>query len=224
MFNLLTLLNSMKKPSIVFSTAILAFLLSSYSTYALPGDTVKTALQKFYSNAFLKGLKISVLDINGVQVNHSQFGYLFRFLEKNYHSQGSKSFNGYEFSYSFSTNERRGIVFIESIGYDLSFKYPEIKKFESKNFDPRRDPLVLETIDSAWGKIVKEDFTSSRFTDIFKADIRVIRVYQGSLFAYGISATNCSPDICLSDGLSIAVVLPEYTQGLRIISEYQERL
>jgi hypothetical protein len=205
----------------------------SYPAQALPGDSIRDALEKFRRNPFFRGLQLSIEESGRIQQSYDIFHYLFgRFPGRSY-STGYPSkgrYMNYNFSYYLRTNDRRGIVFLESIGYDLNSKYPSIRLYKNRNFDVRQETLLIDTISRVWGDNVSKDFIGSRFTDMIEImdepqyGSAIRRVYQGKAFAYQITAKSCLSSNCSNDGLDISVILPNYIQGFRLIGEFEKRI
>ncbi len=227
----LTKLTLMKFISILSLLLLNLSIFGATPVQALPSETPETVTRKFNSNSFFKGLKLyqgyfPVAQKSECCVRGSgMFSFMNgRFLETYYtilksdqmYLKGPGVYKDYNFSYSFSVNLDRDIVYSEFLSLNLNSRSP---KYENKKHDYRRDLQITEVMNEVWGDYLVSDFKNSRFTDVITSS-GTRQIYQGKEFAYGISYGSRGKDSVIN----ISVIIPEYIETLRILGEFEKRL
>jgi hypothetical protein len=219
--------------------SILTLLLLNFSVFGvfpvqgLPSETPETVKRKFNSNSFFKGLKLyqgyfpnnpSVCCARGMGIYSLMNG---KFLETFYYTdsdniKGSGIYKDYNFSYDFSVNLDRDIVYEESLSLDLNSQSP---KYENKKYDYRKDLKITEVMNEVWGELLVTDFKNARFTDVITSTERRRQIYQGKEFTYEIIYNKVlSNSLVKHPIIRIRVIIPEYIETTRILEEFEERL
>jgi hypothetical protein len=224
--------------------SILSLLVLNFSVFgtipvqALPGETPETVMRKFNSNSFFKGLKLyqgyypvgqkSECCVRGNGIFSLRNG---KFLETYYtmlgenkiYLKGPGIYKDYNFSYSFNVNLDRDIVYSERLYLDLNSRDP---KHENKKHDYRKDLQITNVMNEVWGDYLVSDFKNSRFTDaIIISRLATRQIYQGKEFAYEIIYQGIRDNSFTKHPIiGISVIIPEYIETVRGLSEFEERL
>jgi len=234
----LTKLTLMKFISILSLLVLNLNIFGAIPVQALPGETPDTVTRKFNKNSFFKGLKLyqgyfPVAQKNVCCARRMTFFSLMNgnFLETSYSTQyetnpnfkGSGTYKDYNFLYGFGVNLDEDIVFSERISLDLNFQN---SKYENKKYDYRNDSQIVEVMNEVWGDDLITDFKNSRFTDVIIRSRSVARqIYQGKKFAYEIIYSGIvNTSIIKHPIIRISVIIPEYIETVRGLSEFEERL
>lgn len=217
--------------------SILTLLVLNFSVFgttsvqALPSETPETVTRKFNQNSFFKGLKLyqgyypvaqkSECCVRGMGMFSLRNG---KFLETYYtmlgedkiYLKGPGTYKAFNFAYSFNVNLDRDTVYSETLSLDLDSRSP---KHENKKHDYRKDLQITDVMNEVWGDYLVSDFKNSRFTDVITSR-NTRQIYQGKEFAYQITYTT----VINNPRIYIHVIIPEYIETVRTLSEYENRL
>ncbi|MFO0127810.1 MAG: hypothetical protein ACK54J_11440 [Pseudanabaena sp.] len=211
---------------------------------ALPGETPETITRKFNSSSFFKGLRLyqryfpvaqksvccarrmtffSLRNGNFLETSYTTHDSYTKDDVEKLNFKGSGTYKDYNFKYDFGVNLDEDIVFIEHISLDLN---SQSSKYENKKYDYRKDSQITEVMNEVWGDDLITDFKNSRFTDVVIRSRSVTRqIYQGKKFAYEIIYSGIvNTSIIKHPIIKISVIIPEYIETVRGLSEFEERL